>query len=155
DEETRAVAAAAFACHTRSIRLSDGSIPDELDPYPLALTPDVYFCGHNSRQNAGANSYLLVRPGGNLLIDTPRWSDPLAARYERLGPITDVLLTHRDHAAHGRQYADRYGAKLWIHQGDLDAAPDADRVITEPTEVADGVTVYPLPGHTRGSVLYL
>ena len=29
--------------------------------------------------------------------------------------MTDVLLTHRDHAAHGRRYADRFGARLWIH----------------------------------------
>ncbi len=69
----------------------------------------------------------------------------------------DVLLTHRDHAAHGSRYADRFGARLWIHEGDLDAAPDADRVLrgTDPAEIADGVVAFPLPGHTRGSVVYL
>jgi glyoxylase-like metal-dependent hydrolase (beta-lactamase superfamily II) len=91
------------------------------------------------------------------MIDTPRWSVELADRYERLGPVTDVLLTHRDHAAHGRQYADRYGARLWIHEGDLAAAPSADQVVRglDPVEVAPGVVVHPLPGHTEGSVLYL
>jgi glyoxylase-like metal-dependent hydrolase (beta-lactamase superfamily II) len=90
-------------------------------------------------------------------IDTPRWSDALAAKYAALGPITDVLLTHRDHAAHGRAYANRYGARLWIHEADLAAAPDADKVLrgTEPTQIAEGVTAHPLPGHTEGSVLYL
>ncbi|GAB3874612.1 MBL fold metallo-hydrolase [Kibdelosporangium lantanae] len=153
--EEAALVSAAFACPTKSIRLTDGRVPPALDPYPMALTPDVYFCGHNSYDTAGANSYLVIRPGGNLMIDTPRFSEPLAARYERLGRITDVLLTHRDHAAHGRQYADRFGAKLWIHQGDLAAAPDADRVVTQRTDVVDGVTVYPFPGHTEGSVLFL
>lgn len=52
-----------------------------------------------------------------MMIDTPRWSESLAARYE-LGPVTDVLLTHRDHAAHGRRYADRFGARLWIHEAE-------------------------------------
>ncbi|MGO4756851.1 MBL fold metallo-hydrolase, partial [Streptomyces sp. 2MCAF27] len=59
--------------------------------------------------------------------------------------------------AHGRRWADRFGARLWIHEGDLAAAPDADRVLrgVEPVEVADGVVAHPLPGHTEGSVLYV
>jgi glyoxylase-like metal-dependent hydrolase (beta-lactamase superfamily II) len=71
--------------------------------------------------------------------------------------VTDVLLTHRDHVAHGRRYADRFGARLWIHEGDLDAAPDADHVLrgADPVEIAEGVTAYPFPGHTEGSVLFV
>ncbi|MEU1626495.1 MBL fold metallo-hydrolase [Streptomyces sp. NPDC020096] len=156
-EESRQLHAAAYACHTRSIRHPSRQLDPVLDPYPMRLDDGVYFCGHNSRQNAGANSYLLLRPSGNLMVDTPRWSDALAARYEARGPVTDVLLTHRDHVAHGRRYADRFGARLWIHEGDLDAAPDADRVLrgTEPVEVAEGVIAHPLSGHTEGSVLYI
>ena len=115
-------------------------------------------CGHNSSHTAGANSYLLRRPGGTaMMVDTPLWSTSLAARYEGLGRVTDVLLTHRDHAAHGRRYADRFGARLWIHEGDLDAAPDADRVLrgTDPAQIAEGVIAFPFPGHTRGSMLFL
>jgi glyoxylase-like metal-dependent hydrolase (beta-lactamase superfamily II) len=149
--------AAAYACHTRSVRRGERELDPALDPFPLPLDENVHLCGHNSRQTAAANSYLLQRRTGNLMIDTPRWSPALASRYETLGPVTDVLLTHRDHAAHGRRYADRFGARLWIHEGDLDAAPDADQVLrgTEPVEVADQVIAHPLPGHTRGSVLYL
>lgn len=158
DSEARQLYAAAFACHTRSIRHPAQRLTPDLDPFPLALDDTVQLCGHNSRHTAGANSYLLRRPAGtSMMIDTPRWSSALADRYEALGPITDVLLTHRDHAAHGRQYADRFGARLWIHEGDLDAAPDADHVLrgTDPVDIGEGVTAYPLPGHTRGSVLYL
>ncbi|MEU8995496.1 MBL fold metallo-hydrolase [Streptomyces caniferus] len=158
DSEARQLHAAAFACHTRSIRHPAQRLTPDLDPFPLALDDTVQLCGHNSRHTAGANSYLLRRPAGtSMMIDTPRWSSALADRYEALGPITDVLLTHRDHAAHGRQYADRFGARLWIHEGDLDAAPDADHVLrgTDPVDIGEGVTAYPLPGHTRGSVLYL
>ncbi|GAA2275711.1 MULTISPECIES: MBL fold metallo-hydrolase [Kitasatospora] len=150
--------AAAFACHTRSIRRRSGPLNGEVDPFPLALDENVLLCGHNSRHTAAANSYLLRRPFGTLMmVDTPRWSGELASRYEALGRVTDVLLTHRDHAAHGGQYADRFGARLWIHEGDLAAAPDADRVLrgTGPAEIADGVIAYPLPGHTEGSVLYV
>ncbi|WP_052866784.1 MBL fold metallo-hydrolase [Streptomyces niger] len=156
--EERAVHAAAFACPTRSVRPASGRLDPALDPFPLALDATVSLCGHNSRRTAGANSYLVRRPAGNLvLVDTPRWSEALAAKYAALGPVTDVLLTHRDHAAHGRRYADRFAARLWIHEGDLAAAPDADMVLrgTESTEVGPGLVAHPLPGHTRGSVLYV
>jgi glyoxylase-like metal-dependent hydrolase (beta-lactamase superfamily II) len=158
EAENASMLAAAFACQTRSVR-HDGRGPDPaLDPFPLALDEHVYVCGHNSRQTAGANSYLLRRAaGGLMMIDTPRWSPALAIKYAAIGPVTDVLLTHSDHAAHGRAYADRFGARLWIHEGDLAAAPDADEILrgTEPAEIADGVTAHPLPGHTEGSVLYV
>ncbi|MEU5838864.1 MBL fold metallo-hydrolase [Streptomyces diacarni] len=159
DGEARQLLAAALACHTRSIRPAGGRLdPAVPDPFPLALDPDVLLCGHNSTHTAGANAYLLRRPSGTwMMVDTPRFSERLAERYEELGRFTDVLLTHRDHAAHGRDWADRLGARLWIHEGDLDAAPDADQVLrgTDPADVAEGVRVYPLPGHTRGSVLYI
>ncbi|MGA4843877.1 4Fe-4S domain-containing protein [Streptomyces sp. G45] len=158
--EERRLHAAAFACPTRSIRTASGRQPDPaLDPFPLRLDDGVLICGHNSPHTAGANAYLLRRPSGTaMMIDTPRWSRDLAERYAAAaGPVTDVLLTHRDHVAHGRRYADHYGARLWIHEGDLDAAPDADRVLrgVEPTEIGPGVVAHPLPGHTQGSVLYL
>ncbi|MFH8989426.1 MBL fold metallo-hydrolase [Streptomyces sp. NPDC017940] len=158
EEETRRLHAAVFACPTRSIRPTTGRTDPGRDPFPMPLDDTVLICGHNSPHTAGANAYLLLRPSGTaMMIDTPRWSRALAARYEASGRVTDVLLTHRDHAAHGRRYADHFGARLWIHEGDLDAAPDADRVIRgiEPVEIDAGVTAHPLPGHTRGSVLYL
>jgi glyoxylase-like metal-dependent hydrolase (beta-lactamase superfamily II) len=159
DAERDALHAAAFACHTRSIHHGPrGLDPATADPFPMPLDDNVFLCGHNSTHTAAANSYLLRRPAGTLMmIDTPRWSAALATKYAALGPVTDVLLTHRDHAAHGRRYADRFGARLWVHEGDLAAAPDADVILrgTEPTEIAAGVIAHPLPGHTLGSVLYV
>lgn len=159
EAERRQLLAAAHACPTRSIRPGNGPLDRATDPFPLALdeTGDVLLLGHNSRQTAGATAYLCRRPTGWAMIDTPRYSEALAARYEALGPVTDVLLTHRDHAAHGRAYADRLGARLWIHEGDLAAAPDADRVLrgTDPVEVSPGLVAHPFPGHTLGSVLYV
>ncbi|MFF2076780.1 4Fe-4S domain-containing protein [Kitasatospora sp. NPDC058162] len=159
EAERRQLLAAAHACPTRSIRPGNGPLDRATDPFPLALdeTGDVLLLGHNSRQTAGATAYLCRRPTGWAMIDTPRYSEALAARYEALGPVTDVLLTHRDHAAHGRAYADRLGARLWIHEGDLAAAPDADAVLrgTDPVEVSPGLVAHPFPGHTLGSVLYV
>ncbi|MFC8077076.1 MBL fold metallo-hydrolase [Streptomyces sp. NPDC057307] len=157
--EEQRLHAAAFACHTRSVRPPAGRRLDPaLDPYPMPLDATVSLCGHNAPMTAAANSYLVRRPSGSqVMVDTPRWSEALAVRFEVLGPVTDVLLTHRDHAAHGRAYADRFGARLWIHEGDLDAAPDADQVLrgTDAVEITEGVVAHPLPGHTRGSVVYV
>lgn len=158
EAEHRRMHAAVFACPTRSIRHTSRRPAPELDPFPLPLDDTVLLCGQNSPHTAGANSYLVRRPSGTLMmVDTPRFSRALAATYETLGAVTDVLLTHRDHAAHGRRYADRFGARLWIHEGDLDAAPDADRVLRglESVEIGPGMRAHPLPGHTRGSVLYV
>jgi glyoxylase-like metal-dependent hydrolase (beta-lactamase superfamily II) len=156
--QEHALHAAAFACPTRSVRRGTRGLHPALDPFPLPLTEHVHLCGHNSPRTAGANSYLLRRPDGTfMMIDTPRWSRSMATKYAALGPVTDILLTHSDHAAHGQTYADRFGARLWIHEGDLAAAPGADRILggTEPTQIAEGVSAHPVPGHTRGSVLYL
>ncbi|MFI9052304.1 4Fe-4S domain-containing protein [Streptomyces sp. NPDC053427] len=162
--EDRRLHAAAFACPTRSIRRPSRRLDAARDPFPMPLgdaddaDDTVLLCGHNSPHTAAANAFLLKRPSGAIMmVDTPRWSEALATRYEKLGAVTDVLLTHRDHAAHGRRYADRFGARLWIHEGDLDAAPDADRILrgTGTVEIAEGVLAHPLPGHTRGSVLYV
>ncbi|WP_250403543.1 4Fe-4S domain-containing protein [Streptomyces cellostaticus] len=158
DEEVGLLQRAAHACPTRSVRPPSGRLEAEHDPFPLALDERVYLCGHHARRTAGAASYLLRREdGSSVMVDTPRWGEDLAARYETLGPVTDVLLTHRDHAAHGRQWADRLGARLWIHEGDREAAPDADRVVRgiEAVTVVEGVIALPFPGHTRGSILYL
>ncbi|MFE5585775.1 4Fe-4S domain-containing protein [Kitasatospora sp. NPDC056531] len=157
EAERQQLLAAAHACPTRSIRQGNGRLDPATDPFPLTLDDGVLLLGHNSRRNAGANSYLCRRPGGWVMIDTPRFSEGLAARYEALGPVTDILLTHRDHAVHGRAYADRLGARLWIHEGDLEYAPDADQVLRgiEPVEISPGLVAHPFPGHTLGSVLYV
>ncbi|MFE4610583.1 hypothetical protein ACFRK5_19880 [Streptomyces niveus] len=84
-EDERRLHAAAFACHTPvpSARRLDPA----LDPYPMPLDATVYLCGHNAPMTAAANSYLLRRPAGNLLmVDTPRWSETPATRFEWLLP---------------------------------------------------------------------
>jgi glyoxylase-like metal-dependent hydrolase (beta-lactamase superfamily II) len=159
EAETEQLYLAAHACPTRSIHPPADQWAPDSDPYPKALDENVYLCGHSSPQTYGATSFLLRRPDGTaMMIDTPRWRPALARRFEKeVGTITDVLLTHLDHVAHGRKYADAFGARLWIHEGDLHSRPDADCVIRglEPVEIGPGVIAYPFPGHTPGSVLFV
>jgi glyoxylase-like metal-dependent hydrolase (beta-lactamase superfamily II) len=112
--------------------------------------------GHNAESSFGAHSYLARHDGLNYLVDSPRFVRALAERIDDLGGIAHVLLTHRDDVADADRWADRYGARVWIHRDDASAAPFASDVVTgeEPVCVEPGVDIVPIPGHTRGSVAF-
>ena len=42
--------------------------------FPEQLEDDVFYCGWHSEASYGAASYLIVRPRGNVLVDSPRAS---------------------------------------------------------------------------------
>jgi hypothetical protein len=96
------------------------------------------------------------RDGPNVPVDAPRWARQLLDPIEALGGIDLVLLTHRDDVADADRYAAHFGAEVWIHEDDRDAAPYATELLrgTDPVEVVAGVTGFPVPGHTEGSVLW-
>ena len=147
---------AAAACPTASIGRSPRTPrPDDL--FPLVVDGPVSDLGHTSEDSFGATSYLVERPDGNLMVDSPVFTRRLTGEIDARGGLAHVLLTHRDDVADAQQWAERYGARVWIHRDDLRAAPFATDVLsgTDVAEVAAGITVIPVPGHTRGSVVYL
>ena len=146
---------AVLVCPTRSVGHETIRQPPP-GVFPHDLGDGVYRLGHNAESSFGAHSYLLVRGGPNVMVDAPRWTRQLIAPIEALGGIDLVLLTHRDDVADADRYAQHFGASVWIHHDDRTAAPFATDLIrgTEPIEVAEGVVGFPVPGHTRGSVLW-
>jgi 4Fe-4S single cluster domain of Ferredoxin I len=64
-------------------------------PLPVAGAPGVYSCGFRSIKGLACESYLLVRPSGNVLIDAPRFNPALAENLQRLGGVTYMFLTHK------------------------------------------------------------
>ncbi|NNF53070.1 MAG: MBL fold metallo-hydrolase [Acidimicrobiales bacterium] len=155
-EEIELAWRAAMVCPTRSI----GHIELRRPPVPVFphdLGDDVYRLGHNAKSSFGAHSYFVRRATGNLMIDAPRWTREVTRPIENLGGLAHILLSHRDDVADADRYADHFGARVWIHSDDGDAAPFATDLIhgTDATTVAGNVTAFPVPGHTRGSVLYL
>lgn len=152
-DEEAAMWRAAVACPTQSIGHRDVRRPP-VAPFPFELTPGVLAMGNNSRSSFGAHSYLVPRADGNLLVDSPRFLGSLAERVDELGGIAHVLLSHRDDVADADRWADRYGARVWIHEADAAAAPFATDVVhgSDAVTVAPGVVLVPIPGHTRGSV---
>ena len=73
-------------------------LKEEQHSFPLpidASIPGVYHCGYHSRKSFGAASYFIQRPGGNILVDSPRFCETLASKLESLGGVRYIILTHR------------------------------------------------------------
>ena len=75
--------------------------------------------------------------------------------FEQAGGIADILLSHRDDVADADQYAKAFDARVWIHKHDARAAPYATHRLESETEIRKNLLAVPVPGHTRGSVVYL
>ena len=157
DEVHRAWLAAEL-CPTRSIRTESRLRPPPR-VYPHELTEGVYLCGHNHRSSFGAHSYFVPRPGGNLLFDSPQFTRKLVAPFEEMGGISKILLSHRDDVADAHKWAEHFDAEVYIHRDDRSAAPYASHVIegsspAAATDLAEGLRAIPVPGHTKGSVVF-
>jgi len=158
DAETRAAFHALVACPTTSIGASDKrGAALAADDFPLELERRVYYCGFNSDKSFGGNSYFVEEAAGNWLIDSPRYVERLASRFEERGGIRYIFLTHRDDVADADKWAVRFGATRIIHRLELKAQPGAERVIEgyDPVELAPAFLAIPTPGHTRGHTVLL
>ena len=127
-------------------------------PVPVDGLPDVLFCGYASADSYGATSYLIRRPAGNVLVDSPRAARPLLERIEALGGVALMFLTHRDDVADHEVFRRRFGCTRVLHADDVTAATAGVELQPrgrEPLRLADDLLVIPVPGHTRGSAALL
>ncbi len=153
--EEEAAFRAMLVCPTASVRTESKREVPLL--FPREWTPGIFQLGYNARSSYGANSWFAARTDGNLMIDSPRWSSHVVDHIAGSGGLERILLTHRDDVADAKRYAKRFGARVYIHEDDARAAPFATDIVrgSEPTEIANGVMVIPVPGHTIGSVVFL
>ncbi len=156
EEEEFAAWRALLLCPTASVGTeSHRAQPPDL--FPQELAPGLYRCGYNARSSFGAHSYFATRDEGNLLIDSPRYVNILVRKFEDLGGIADILLTHRDDVADAGRYARHFRARVWVHEDDRSAAPYATNLLRgiDATRIRERLLAIPVPGHTRGSVVFL
>jgi glyoxylase-like metal-dependent hydrolase (beta-lactamase superfamily II) len=156
EEEERAAWRAVLVCPTASVG-TEGHRAQPSDLFPQELAPGVYRCGYNAESSFGAHSYFVKRPEGNLLVDSPRHVGKLVQKLEDLGGVSDILLSHRDDVADAGRYAKHFNARVWIHEDDKRAAPYATNFLKgdQPKEIRKDLLAIPVPGHTKGSVVYL
>jgi glyoxylase-like metal-dependent hydrolase (beta-lactamase superfamily II) len=129
----------------------------EIKSFPRLIEDDVYFCAFNSPKSYGGNSYFVQHPLGNWLVDSPRFMPSLVEKFQALGGLRYIFLTHRDDVADADTYAERFGAERLIHEADRDAAPAAEIIVRgrESLTPVPGFTIIPVPGHTRGHCVLL
>jgi len=150
---------ALVACPTASIG-TVGCQPahEGVAAFPEPLADGVYYCGFTSEQTFGASSYLVVREGGNVMVDVPRPAAPLMKRVGELGGVSRLFLSHRDDVAGHERWHDRFGCRRVMHADDVGGGTrDVEEQIAggAPVTLAPDLLAIPVPGHTRGSMALL
>jgi len=161
EADRRRALMALVACPTGSIgTASRQDVRPALDAFPEALegAEDVSFCGFTSPDSFGAWSWLVERPGGNVLVDSPkalpRLLDALAGR----GGVTTMFLTHKDDVADHAAFRRRFACERVLHEADLTASTRGiERPLSgrDPVALAPDLLAIPTPGHTRGHSVLL
>lgn len=146
---------ALISCPTGSIGKTERhDLRAAMATLPHPITPDVLHCGYHHADSFGAASYLLRRPEGNILIDSPRFARPLVQRLEELGGVATMFLTHQDDVADHASFARHFGCERFLHRDDVrPSTREVEHLLEgeDPISIARGLTVVPVPGHTRGS----
>ncbi len=160
-DEVRRALMSLVACPTSSIGTTrDYDARLGVEAFPERVDGNVYYCGFNAESSFGAWSYLVVRPeseGGNVLVDSPRFTRPLVRRIEALGGVRTIFLTHRDDVADHDRYARHFKASRVMHGDDNAARYGVERVVEgeDAARLDRDLLVIPTPGHTRGHAVLL
>jgi glyoxylase-like metal-dependent hydrolase (beta-lactamase superfamily II)/ferredoxin len=161
ESETRLALMSLVACPTGSIGTTlKHDMRIGIEAFPSRLEDNVYFCGFTSESSFGAWSYLITRPaaeGGNVLVDSPRFSGPLVKRITEMGGVRLMFLTHQDDIADHAAFARKFGCRRVMHSMDGAARRGVEQVIEGESEVRldDELVAIPVPGHTRGHMVLL
>jgi len=150
---------ALVTCPTASIgTLSHLSAKAAVEAYPEPIDANVYFCGFAAESSYGASSYLIIRPEGNVLIDSPRFASPLVRRIEKMGGVSTMFLTHRDDVADHEKWARHFGASRVLHRDDVThSTASVERVMAgrDAIQLDEDLLAFPTPGHTKGHTVLL
>ncbi|MBD2042260.1 MBL fold metallo-hydrolase [Microcoleus sp. FACHB-672] len=151
---------ALLACPTASIGTVEKpkDIKEAQQSFPIPVTENVYHCGYHAENSYGAASYLIVRPEGNILVDSPRFAPPLVKRIEAMGGIHYLYLTHRDDVADHQKFYEHFGCERILHKDEINAGTrDVEIQLTglEPVELTPDLLIITVPGHTKGHTVLL
>ena len=161
EEDVLGALKALVSCPTASIGTTrDYDARRGVEAFPERVDANVYFCGFTSESSFGAWSYLVVRPeeeGGNVLVDSPRFTRPLVRKIEALGGVRTIFLTHRDDVADQDKFARHFSAPRHMHEDDHAARYGVEHVIGggEAVRLDRDLLIIPTPGHTRGHAVLL
>jgi glyoxylase-like metal-dependent hydrolase (beta-lactamase superfamily II)/ferredoxin len=151
---------ALLACPTASI----GTVEKPTDikaaqqSFPIPVAGNVYHCGYHAENSYGAASYLIQRPTGNVLVDSPRFAPPLVKQLEAMGGIQYLYLTHRDDVADHQKFHDHFGCQRILHRDDIGNGTRGIEILlsgADPVQLEPDLLILPVPGHTKGHTVLL
>ncbi|KAH6809808.1 metallo-beta-lactamase family protein [Perilla frutescens var. frutescens] len=163
-EERMRALQALLSCPTNSIRTEQPPrdilavhkmFPSPIDEHKIQ---GVYHCGYHSEKSYGATSYLILRPEGNILIDSPRYTERLASNIKKMGGARLMFLTHKDDVADHDKWSKELGCARILHSEDVcDSTADVEMKLegNGPWTLGSDVTLIHTPGHTKGFVCLL
>lgn len=151
---------ALLSCPTSSIGTVEKpiDIKEVQNTFPLLVADPVYHCGFHSKKSYAAASYLILRPEGNILVDSPRFVPPLVKRIEEMGGIRYLYLTHKDDVADHEQFRNHFGCDRILHADELGSnIREVEIKLTgdQPYQLADDLLIIPVSGHTKGHTVLL
>ena len=154
---------ALVSCPTASIGYlgKDINANDIKDSLPILVEDNVYYCGYSSEKSYGAASYFIKDTRANILIDSPRFTNALVERFEELGGIDYILLTHKDDVADHEKFQKHFKAKRLIHEKELCKSIKTAELLYEVdhhgviNEELNDLVIIPTPGHTEGHLCFL
>ncbi len=158
ESDIRKATQSLLACPTGSIGTTEKiDTHSVMDDFPIPIDTDIYYNGFTSKYSFGASSYFIRHPEGNWMIDSPKYMPNLVKKFEEMGGVSHIFLSHQDDVADAQRYAKYFSAKRIIHRSELRAQPDAEIPLdgTEPVSFGNDFLVIPTPGHTRGHCVLL
>ncbi|MCP3659166.1 MAG: MBL fold metallo-hydrolase [Bacteroidetes bacterium] len=126
-----------------------------LESFPKLMSDNIYLNGFNDRKTFGAHSYFIKNEQGNWLIDAPRFSAHLIKKFEEMGGIDYIFLSHKDDVGDADKYAKHFHAKRIIHEKDANAAQEAEIIVQGDSLEIDLAKIYWTRGHTLGHMVML
>jgi len=124
--------------------------------FPIEMTQNIYLNGYNHRDSYGAHSYFIKSDTGNWLIDSPRFVTSLVNKFEQMGGIEYIFLSHRDDVCDAHRFAKHFGAKRIIHSLDSEAQQNAELILNGiDSHQIDAAEIFFTPGHTQGHLVLL
>jgi len=151
---------ALLACPTASIGTVEKpkDIKHAHESFPVSVAENIYHCGYHSEKSYGAASYLIQRPEGNVLVDSPRFAPPLVKRLEAMGGVRYLYLTHQDDVADHAKFHQHFSCKRILHRDDITSGTQDVEIqlsSSEPVQLQPDLLIIPVPGHTKGHTVLL
>src|SRR5579872_6262242 len=98
--ELRKATRALLACPTGSIGTTEKiDTHAVMDDFPLPIENSIFYNGFTSKHSFGASSYFIKHQEGNWMIDSPKYMPHLVKKFDAMGGLSHIFLTHQDDVA--------------------------------------------------------